>query len=799
MVTLPELDSYIDVELKSFTTYSPLFSHYLSLVARKPESFSDSLRIRKHRHWLECAFATLTGQFDTEDICFYWTQKSNELLSEAWKHCQLDREDIALLAQGKLGSNELNLSSDIDIIFIRSNDSDVQPINTKIKKFIQLLSENTSFGFAYRVDTSLRPGGDISPIVPTLSHFFNYFDEYTEAWNRMSFIRLRPVIGCTTISNKILSYCHRLSYPRRLDFSVIEEIKNIRTKLEYQWKKSSGPLDIKYHPGGIRDIELYIHALQVIYGGRHPQLKNHSIRKAMTELHHLNMINTEDFQFLNNFYWELRTIENHIHIFEDKHSYVLKERILSKITHIENESSLNEKLNKMSLLLGDFFTETPQGPKADNSIRTKFSEKSQQHISDILNLKSHSLKRNENEKRKKSILDKFLEKTLDLAIDPDLAIEIFRDFIFAIKSKSSIFHLLDRHDELLENLSWLFSISPYVGQVLCRRPELLDSFALGKVDLDSTEDLETLMENLIDYKLLGQLVAIIYLLKNKDVTQFTQQISHHADLIVYNLMQHLEQKLQCNGIKMLCMGKWSGFELGTYSDLDFVFLSEHPATMDQMKFVRRFINLLATSTRAGKLYDIDLRLKPNESSGPLLIQESHLLDFLKNKAEAWQKQAYLRSRMLGQSEMYFKNNMELLWINETEQSQLETVHQKLLSQKPAGSHIDIKHSHGGLIHTEFTVQKLCLKQKLSPTKSSTEQLIKIIDIDPTIKNSLTANYLFLRRFEQIFQVCNTSSSTKVSPKKENLKRIAKLLDIPDAMKELERIISLQHKLLKSLT
>lgn len=797
MVTLPELDSYSEIERKKFFSQSQVLEHYFKFLQRSPANLPEEIRHLKHQHWLKCAFATLGRRSDAETICRYWSEQSEIILKKAWSSLNLSQDELSLFGFGKLGSQELNLSSDIDIVILKRNENEDAQHNTEVKKFIKLLSETTSLGFAYRVDLSLRPGGEHSPLIPSKARFFNYYDEFTEAWNRISFIRLRPLIGNPAFNSEILQYCHRWSYPRRLDFSVINEIKHIRSKLEYQWRKASEPLDIKFHPGGIRDIELYIQSLQVIYGGRHPDLKESSITVAMKKLHDLKVLDRSDYQFFREFYWQLRDIENHIHIYADKHTYVLRPEVLQIIQPLYKEADIIARLQQSHKIVSHFFVTDASAEQTQLPALDKLSADSRKSIDDIVNLKSHSLKREEIEKLKSSILNSFLNEVDKIAVDPDLAIQIFRDFIYSIKSKSSIFYLLNRHRELLNNLAWLFSISPFIGQILCRRPELMDSFALGKVSIHKDEEIDSFLENLVDYKLLGQLISIIYLCKEKDISNFVEQISRQADFIVTHLLDYLQDHFQAEKVEVLCLGKWSGHELGTQSDLDFIFLTEKSPTAAQAKLARRFINHITSSTKAGRLYNVDMRLKPNESSGPLLVEKSKLLEFIKVNADPWQKLAYLRSRKLGTDGLYFERNLDLLWIDNQEWQEITEIHKKLLVTR-TGDAIDIKLNYGGIAQTEFAIQKYCLLHKCTPKTSATADIFSSLHLPDKHQNKIIENYFFLRKFEQIFQVCNDSPSTKVSPTNPNMQRLGKLLNIEQPFAQLAALIEEQTELLKSL-
>ncbi len=798
MVTLPELDSYSDSTRERFSNYSSVYALYLKHLDRPANNLSDEIRKAKHRHWLKCALASFTEAETTENICRYWSQETEELLKRAWDHCVPDSDQVALLAFGKLGSFELNLSSDIDIVFVKENGCQIENLQASIQHFIKLVGENTSFGFAYRVDTNLRPGGNQSPLVPSKQNFYNFYDEYLEAWHRLSFIRMRPLFKKNKLSEDILSYCQKRCFPRRLDFSVIDEIKSIRSKINFQWRKAHEPFDIKIHPGGIRDIELYIHSLQVIYGGRNPVARIAMISPALKALVEVGVLKESDAEVLHEHYWRLRKLENMIHIRDDQHTYLAVAKTLAAIDSPElSEAALLKIFDSTEKRLGDFFV-PPEAPNEKAILDEKgFSAESRRAIEKIESLDSPSMKKQGVHGLKRQILQRYIGHVQEIALDVDLSIQIFQDFIFAIKSKTSVFHLLARNPALLENLAWLFSISPYVGQILCRRPELIDSFALGQVVIQSDDDTETLWENLVDYKLLGQLVAIIYLIKSKDTQKYFHQLSEQADFIVSQLQQHLNKSANNRDIEVLCLGKWSGRELGIQSDLDFVFLTEGLPTPEQVKLARRMITLLTNRSNAGRLYDIDLRLKPNESAGPLILEKERFFKFIRSEAQPWQKQAYLRSRLINENNFYFTKHFNDLRISVEESKKLEELHGKILTH-PSERMIDVKTCRGGLIDTEFSIQRHVLLQSVAPKNSSTQELLKCCNQAEVWSQTVLQNYDFLRMFEQIFQICNASSSTKVSIKNHNLERVSKILNSPDVFEKLRVTVLAQSELLKSL-
>lgn len=798
MVTLPQLSDYSEKELNDFKSLSPIYSHYLKIAQQPQKDFPDLLRAEKHKHWLECAFATIADTFHPEEVCNYWSHYAEKIVQKAWYHYLKNEPEVSILAFGKLGSNELNLSSDIDLAFVKNSDANYsEELGTKIKNFIRSLSEVRNTGFAFRVDTSIRPGGESSPLVLNQNAFFNFYDSSLEAWHRISFVRMRPITGDHSFNQSLLEYCQRLSFPRRLDYSIINDIKGIRSKLQKQWKKANEPLDIKFIPGGIRDIELYIQSLQVIYGGHKLPLRTSSISLAMKHLLSEGVLSQDNYNFLFNFYWKLRKVENHIHGFNDQHTYRLTKNILTLLENKVSEKELLSDLEQSNSIVSDFFTEDHNSHKSKDIQLDELSEKSSQAIKDIKELKNYSLKKAHVETQKNELLNKYMHFVNEIAIDKDLAIQTFRDFIFSIKSKSSVFFLLNRQDSLLENIAWLFSFSPYIGNLMCQRPELMDSYALGAVDIPENCESDELLETLIDYKLLGQIVATSYLLKNHDIKTFCQQLTVHADFIAKKLLDHLSSKMNASKLDLLCLGKWSGHEIGIQSDLDFVFTCEKPPEMNEIKVAKRFINFMTNPTKAGKLYNIDMRLKPNESAGPLLLPLTDLKAFLDNKAQAWQKQAYMRSRTLSDNSYFYKKVEDSLQVSKEELEELKGLHLKLIVPRDS-ERIDIKYSQGGLVHTEFAVQVALLKKQNFPETSSTEDFIKALELSEDLEKQLIENYNFIRLFEQIFQICMESSSTKVSMNHVVLDRLGKVLKISDPFSRISEVMEQQNSLLKSL-
>ncbi len=170
--------------------------------------------------------------------------------------CFADQK-VALFALGKLGCLELNLSSDVDVLLVAENEAAVSL--PRLRKFQKLLTERTFSGFVFRVDFDLRPGGKQGPLIPTLDQFKDYYGNYGETWERLAFVRLRPLCGDDFIKKEVMAFARKFSFRRHLDFTLLEDLKNLRTKIQgHYWARTQHHVvDLKLGVGGIRDVELF--------------------------------------------------------------------------------------------------------------------------------------------------------------------------------------------------------------------------------------------------------------------------------------------------------------------------------------------------------------------------------------------------------------------------------------------------------------------------------------------------------------------------------------------------------------
>lgn len=780
-------------DLSQAEALSPALRRYNALAFTSADLASD-LRKKRHHVWCESAIDTLLQQKHPQDVCLRWSQAADEIAQATFASLDGEKLGLALFALGKWGAKELNLSSDIDYMLVAEEPNEKH--SRFCRQFQSLISDVTPFGFCFRSDLDLRPGGRMGPLVSTPSQFQDYYGNHGETWERMALVRLRFICGSQPVKTEIESFSQKFLYRRHLDYTLLEDLKNLRSRIHSSRSQSDESIHLKLDVGGIRDIELFIHALLVIHGGKDPSVRTIATGEALDRLSARNLLKAEEAEFLKNFYWQLRQLENSVQAFDDMQTHSITEAVLKTLSSPITWSALQTQMKKVddivSSLLGAVeatmgFPENSDEQKKWLSEYGMGGENIFQYWQEILNLTALSQKRERDEKSRREFLGYFVQDLSEIAIDSELAFSHLRDFLNATRAKATFFTLLNREPQLRKKLAWLFSVSPYLSRILSERPELLDSYFYRQQDEYSTE-WDTLLIELLEKRLLTELTVGSDFLTDRNLPHLLSSLSTCADEIAGEILKKLKTENPSTHLHLLPLGKWGGRELGFRSDLDFIFVTDEEPTPEDYKVARRVISRLTDPQKGGQLYSVDLRLRPSGNSGPLITSRQSLQNFVLS-ADAWIRQAYLRARILNATPFELH---DLKGLSQEELSELKRIRRELLEGKETSPY-DLKYSRGGLIDIEFTSQIAILEARIKSKGPSTEEQI----LSLMAQNELWQNrglqvlecYRELRMYEQMQQLVGTSSGSDLSG---DLKELAKLARIfrttPDALKH--RLVSL---------
>jgi len=231
---------------------------------------------------------------------------------------KMPEHNLVVLGLGKLGGRELNVSSDIDLIYLISDKTQVYGTKDSTshhtmlaERLTRILSEPTELGFLYRVDTRLRADGSSGPLVRSVPDYMRYLEMRGEPWERQMLIKARPVAGRTETGHEFLSSVERFIFPSSLTRSPNREIVELKTRIEERLvEDGSKKTHLKLVPGGIRDIEFVTQCLQLLMGGQHPEARMPSTLESLKALLNAKALSDDEYSALTTSYRLYRRIEN---------------------------------------------------------------------------------------------------------------------------------------------------------------------------------------------------------------------------------------------------------------------------------------------------------------------------------------------------------------------------------------------------------------------------------------------------------------------------------------------------------
>src|SRR5438094_3831886 len=238
------------------------------------------------------------------------------------------KAEFAILALGKLCGGELNHSSDVDLLFLYSDEGQLTPhisyhqfFNRLGNKILETFSKPHPAGSLFRADLRLRPEGSAGPLARSLESMENYYAGFGETWERIALIKARGIVGSRELAYEFSRQHQSFIYPKSTTRDLLDEIANIKHRIERDIVGTAKlERDVKLGRGGIRDIEFIVQTLQLIHGARNPFLQESSMLKALHALRELDLLLHDEFLALDNAYRFLRRVQLRLQIEAEQHT-----------------------------------------------------------------------------------------------------------------------------------------------------------------------------------------------------------------------------------------------------------------------------------------------------------------------------------------------------------------------------------------------------------------------------------------------------------------------------------------------
>lgn len=286
------------------------------------DDLAQGLRWCKYYELARLAWRDWHTHAPIEDLLRDWSQVADVLIATAFAaaaaHC--GQAPGTLFALGKLGAYELNISSDVDLVYL-SDDAAVPAPEPIVTQLSTLLAAHTADGLVFRVDWGLRPEGQQGAAAPSFRSARRYYEERGANWERLAWLRARPIAGDFALGQHFLAELAPFLYRRHTSMSLLAELHAMKRALAQQ--RSVHPQDIKLGRGGIRELEFVVNTFQLLHGGQEATLQTTHTFSALRALADLGLIPRDRATALTAAYGELRRIENMLQIVHERQTHTL--------------------------------------------------------------------------------------------------------------------------------------------------------------------------------------------------------------------------------------------------------------------------------------------------------------------------------------------------------------------------------------------------------------------------------------------------------------------------------------------
>jgi len=687
-------------------------------IARRAGEGADSVQsaLRRERSAVALALGIgdLAGALSLEAVVEELSDLADRALEQALSEAFEARtpgaqhSGFSIIALGKLGSRELNYSSDVDLIFIFDPESlplrpREEPGQAAVRigqRVIDTLQKRDGDGYVFRVDLRLRPSPEVTPIALSVNAAISYYESAALPWERAAFIRARVAAGDRALGQYFLEAIHPFLWRRSLDFGALEELQSITRRIRDHYSQGQvfGPgFDLKRGRGGIREIEFYAQIHQLIHGGRDRALRAPATLDALQLLAEAKRIPEDVAATLAGAYRLHRTIEHRLQMVDDRqtHSLPSDRAALDNIARLHGLADgqalvalLQPHVQAVediygSLTLGDRDGLLPRGAEA---LEARLAQAGfEDPVAARLRIESwrSGAARSLRSPAAAEAFEAMLPALIDsFGASPDSmrAMNRFDDVVTRLPSGVNFYRLLQARPGLTQILATVLSHAPALAEQLGRRPELLDglidatAFAPAAEVGELAAELARSEREGEDYQILLDRVrrrvnerrfalGVQLVTGRSDPLEVAAGYARVAEAAIQVLagatIQEFERRhgrVPGSELVIMGLGRLGGEALTHASDLDLVYLftGTHEAQSDGSKplgatdyfnrLAQRVTAALSVPTAAGPLYEVDTRLRPSGKDGFLAVSLVSFERYQKESAWTWEHMALTRAR-----------------------------------------------------------------------------------------------------------------------------------------------------------
>ena len=610
-------------------------------------------------------------------------------------------QELIVIGMGKLGGRELNVSSDIDLIFVYPEDGDTDGARsisnfeyfTRLgRSLINAIADVTEDGQVFRVDMRLRPNGDSGPLVCSFDMLENYFVTQGREWERYAWIKARPLTGGR--HEELEAIRRPFVFRKYLDFGAINAMRELHAQIRQEVAKKDKADNVKLGPGGIREIEFIAQVFQLIRGGRDPALQIKPTLQVLRRLADNGLLAAEAVAELSAAYDFLRRVEHRLQYLDDAQTHMLPtgdadRAIIARAMGYGSFDGLLAELDDHRAAVARHFEAVFADPNRGEhkhagmwrgaggedqgeefaKLGYRQPREAAARVAALREGPRYQQLAASIRERFDALVPQLIQAAAEMP-NPDATLLRSLDLLESISRRAAYLALLQQYPQALRKVAELVSSSSWAADYLQRHPILLDELLdprlldvlpdwsgvreqlaarLDELEPDTERQMDLLREthHAQVFRLLAQDVAGLY-----TVERLADHLSELADILLDAAIGRAWLKMPKRHVEtpkfaVISYGKLGGKELGFASDLDLVFLFDDPAPEAGENYARlgtRLNTWLSAQTAAGQLFETDLRLRPNGDSGLVVSSMESFRKYQLESAWVWEHQALTRAR-----------------------------------------------------------------------------------------------------------------------------------------------------------
>ena len=601
---------------------------------------------------------------------------------------------MVALAMGKMGAGELNYSSDIDLICLfdetRYDPDDRMEARAALvratRKMAALLSDHTAEGYVFRTDLRLRPDASVTPVCLSMGAAELYYEAEGRTWERAAYIKARPCAGDLAAGARFLETLTPFVWRKHLDFAAIQDAHDMRLRIR-DHKGLNGPLSIPGHnmklgQGGIREIEFFTQTRQLIAGGRDPSLRERTTVCGLARLAAQGWVPETVAQELTRIYRAHREVEHRVQMVNDAQTHLLPTSTegLDRIARMMGEgdtaaweAGLRARLERVETLTGAFFAPSEGEDRPDLSPASEALVEGWRGYPALRSDRAQAIFRR---------IEPEILKRMTRAANPEEALRQFDGFLARLPAGVQLFSLFESNPQLIDLIVDICATAPGLAAYLSRNAGVLDAViggsffapwpggaalnaALAEV-LAAAPDYEKALDAARRWAKEWRFrVGVHHLRGLVDAAEAAKQYADVAGTAVAALWPVVVAEFARKhgpqpgrGAVVLGMGSLGAERLNAASDLDLIVIydaggedaSQGPKPLPARTYFARltqaFITALTAPTPEGRLYEVDMRLRPSGKQGPVAVSLQSFQTYQMEEAWTWEHLALTRARAL---------------------------------------------------------------------------------------------------------------------------------------------------------